>query len=78
LEHPADQFGLEVTYLHTSDSGQVAAQAFQVLGEVDLADPDPNPVDVFLYYDHPPISDRVSFCLTYNPWAQGGEGEFVK
>jgi STE24 endopeptidase len=78
LEHQADQFGLEVTHGLTPDSGQVAAQAFQALGEVDLADPDPNPVDVFLYYDHPPISDRVSFCLTYNPWEQGGGGEFVK
>jgi STE24 endopeptidase len=78
LEHQADQFGLEVTHGLTPDSAQVAAQAFQVLGEVDLADPDPNPVDVFLYYDHPPITDRVSFCLTYNPWEQGGEGEFVK
>jgi hypothetical protein len=48
------------------------------LGEVDLADPDPSPVNVFLYYDHPPISDRVSFCLTYSPWEHGGGGEFVK
>ena len=30
---------------------KVAAQAFQVLGEVDLADPDPNPANVFLYYE---------------------------
>jgi Zn-dependent protease with chaperone function len=78
LEHQADQFGLEVTHGLTPDSGQVAAQAFQILGEVDLADPDPNPVNVFLYYDHPPISDRVSFCLTYNPWEHGRGGEFVK
>jgi STE24 endopeptidase len=78
LEHQADQFGLEVTHGLTPDSRQVAAQAFQVLGEVDLADPDPNPVSVFLYYDHPTISDRVNFCLTYDPWEHGGEGEFVK
>ena len=78
LEHQADQFGLEVTHGLTPDSAQVAAQAFQVLGEVDLADPDPNPVNVFLYYDHPTISDRVRFCLTYNPWEHGGAGEFVK
>jgi STE24 endopeptidase len=78
LEHQADQFGLEVTHGLTPNAGQVAAQAFQVLGEVDLADPDPNPADVFLYYSHPPISDRVSFSLTYNPWEHGGEGEFVK
>jgi STE24 endopeptidase len=78
LEHQADQFGLEVTHGLTPDSGPVAAQAFQILGEVDLADPDPNPVNVFLYYDHPPISDRVSFCLTYNPWEYGRGGKFVK
>jgi hypothetical protein len=31
-----------------------------------------------LFYGHPPISDRVRFCLTYDPWSSGGEGEFVK
>lgn len=78
FEHQADQYGLEVTHGLTPDSGQVAAQAFQVLGEVDLGDPAPNPLNVFLFYDHPPISDRVRFSLTYNPWANGGKGEFVK
>jgi hypothetical protein len=56
----------------------VAAQAFQVLGEVDLADPDPNPWRYSLYYDHPTISDRIRFALTYDPWSQGGQGEFLK
>lgn len=78
LEHQADQYGLEVTHGLTPDSGQVAAQAFQKLGEVDLADPDPNPVAVFLFYDHPSIPDRIRFSLTYHPWAAGGQGEFVK
>jgi STE24 endopeptidase len=78
FEHQADQYGLEVTHGLTPDAGQVAAQAFQVLGEVGLSDPDPNPANVFLFYDHPPISDRVRFCLTYDPWARGGPGEFVK
>ena len=78
FEHQADQYGLEVTHGLTADSSQVAAQAFQVLGEVGLSDPDPNPMNVFLFYDHPPISDRVQFCLTYDPWASGGQGEFVK
>ncbi len=76
-EHQADQYGLEVTHGLTPDSGEVAAQAFQILGEVDLSDPAPNPVDVFLFYDHPPISARVSYSLTYDPWAHGGTGEFV-
>jgi STE24 endopeptidase len=78
FEHQADQYGLEVTHGLTPDSRQVAAQAFQVLGDVGLSDPDPNPMNVFLFYDHPPISDRVQFSLTYDPWASGGQGEFVK
>jgi STE24 endopeptidase len=78
FEHQADQYGLEVTHGLTPDSRQVAAQAFQVLGEVGLSDPDPNPMNVFLFYDHPPITDRVQFSLTYDPWASGGQGEFVK
>ena len=77
-EHQADQYGLEVTHGLTPDSGQVAAQAFQILGVVDLADPDPNPVDVFLFYSHPPVSDRIQFSLTYDPWSKGERGEFVK
>jgi len=77
LEHQADQFGLEVTHGLTPDFSQVGAQAFQVLGEVDLSDPDPNPLQVFLYYTHDPIAERVRFCLTYNPWDKGGTGEFV-
>jgi STE24 endopeptidase len=78
FEHQADQYGLEITHGLTPDSGQVAAQAFQILGEVDLSDPDPNPLQVFLFYDHPSIPDRIHFCLTYDPWANGGHGEFVK
>jgi Zn-dependent protease with chaperone function len=78
LEHQADQYGLEVTHGLTPDSGQIAAQAFQVLGEVGLSDPDPNPINVFLFYSHPPIADRVRYCLTYDPWSSGGQGEFVK
>jgi STE24 endopeptidase len=78
LEHQADQYGLEVTHGLTPDSGQVAAQAFNILGDVDLSDPVPRPWVVFLFYDHPSIPDRIQFCLHYNPWANGGTGEFVK
>jgi Zn-dependent protease with chaperone function len=76
-EHQADQYGLEVTHGLTPDSGQVAAQSFQILGEVDLDDPDPNAVQVFLFYSHPPIRDRIQFALTYDPWSAGRSGEFV-
>ena len=77
-EHQADQYGLEVTHGLMPDSGQVAAQTFQAMGEINLADPDPNPLDVLLFFSHPQIRDRVQFCLTYDPWAKGGAGEFVK
>jgi STE24 endopeptidase len=77
IEHQADQYGLEITHGLTPDSAQVAAQAFEVLGNVDLSDPEPSPADVFLFYSHPTISDRIRFALTYDPWAAGGHGEFV-
>jgi STE24 endopeptidase len=78
VEHQADQYGLEVTHGLTPDSGQVAAQSFQILGEVDLGDPAPNPVAVFLFYSHPPVRDRIRFALTYDPWDHGEQPEFVK
>jgi STE24 endopeptidase len=78
FEHQADQYGLEVTHGLTPDSGQIAAQSFQILGEVDLADPTPSPVTVFMFYSHPPNSDRIRFSLTYNPWSIGDQPEFVK
>lgn len=77
IEHQADEFGLEVTHGLTPDSGQVAAHAFNVLGNVDLTDPKPNPVNVFLFYSHPPIPQRIRFALTYDPWAHGGHGKFI-
>ena len=77
FEHQADQYGLEVAHGLTPDSGQVAAQAFQILGDLDLDDPDPDPLDVFLFYDHPSIRDRVQFSLRYDPWTQGKRPKFV-
>ncbi len=78
VEHQADQYGLEVTHGLTPDSGQIAAQSFQALGEVNLSNPDPNQVAIFMFYSHPSIPDRVRFALTYDPWASRGTGEFVK
>ena len=60
------------------NSNQVAARAFQILGEVDLADPQPNSFIKLWLYDHPPLAERVNYALTYDPWAKGQAPEFVK
>ncbi|MGB6823623.1 MAG: M48 family metallopeptidase [Candidatus Acidiferrales bacterium] len=78
IEHQADQYGLEVTHGLIPDSKQVAAGAFQILGEVDLADPHPNSFIKLWLYDHPPLTERVNYALTYDPWAKGQAPEFVK
>jgi STE24 endopeptidase len=77
-EHQADQYGLEVTHGLTPDSGQVAAQSFNILGDVDLSAPEPSRLRIFLFYSHPAIPDRILFALGYDPWRSGGNGEFVK
>jgi Zn-dependent protease with chaperone function len=77
-EHQADVYGVEVTHGILPDAAQAAADSFQVEGESSLSDPDPNRLNVFLFYDHPPISDRVRFLLNYDPWSKGGQPEFVK
>lgn len=78
VEHQADQYGLEVTHALTPDSGQVAAQSFQILGEVSYDDPHPSRLRVIFFYDHPAIRDRVQFALHYDPWSHGQQPEFVK
>ncbi len=78
IEHQADQYGLEVTHGLIPHSRQVAAQAFQILGEVDLSDPNPNPFIKVWLFSHPPLAERVHFALTYDPWAKGKQPEFVK
>jgi len=78
IEHQADQYGLEVTHGLTPDSGQVAAQSFNILGDVDLSDPNPPRWYVIWFYSHPSIPERIWFALHYDPWGQGRAGEFVK
>ncbi len=77
-EHQADVYGLEVIHGLVPDFHDVAAEAFQVLGEEDLADPAPSRFIVFWLYSHPSIPQRVRFAQRYDPWAQGKEPRFVK
>ena len=78
FEHQADQYGLEVTHGITPGSGQIAAQSFQILGEIDMEDPAPARLEIWWFYDHPWIGDRIQFALSYDPWSKGESPEFVK
>jgi len=78
LEHQADQYGLEVIHGIVPDAPLVAAHAFQVLGEVDLEEPNPSTAVKFWFYNHPPLDERMRFAETYDPWSQGRSPEFVK
>jgi len=78
IEHQADQYGLEVVHGIVPDVPEVAAQSFQILGDVDLEEPSPSRLVKIWFYDHPPISERILFARTYDPWAKGESPEFVK
>ena len=65
IEHQADAYALEVTLGVVAEPGNAAARAFQTEGETDLALPDPNPVIVWWMYTHPPVRDRLRFCLSW-------------
>jgi STE24 endopeptidase len=77
-ENQADVYSLEVTRGIVADPGQAAAVSFQKFGESVFVDPDPNPVYVFLFFDHPTVTDRVHLFVTYDPWSNGESPQFVK
>jgi Zn-dependent protease with chaperone function len=77
LEHQADVYALEVTHGLVPDSSQVAAHAFQKLGEKGMSYPRPSPLYVFWAFDHPPITDRVRFAVGYRPWDKNLPTKFV-
>ena len=58
--------------------GRAAALAFQIEGESALADPDPGPFVRFWLYDHPPLAERLRFCLDYDPWKAGQSPRYVR
>ena len=78
IEHQADQYGLEVIHGLIPDAPVVAAHAFQILGEVDLEEPNPSTAVKLWFYNHPSLDERMRFAETYNPSAQGRAPEFVK
>lgn len=77
-EHQSDVYGLEVTHGIIPNSSENAAEAFQVLGEVDLADPDPGAFIKIWLYNHPPLAERLTFAHQYDPWSRGEAPMFVR
>ncbi len=76
-EHEADVYSIEITHGVVPNSGEAAAQAFQIEGENSFADPSPNPLAVFWLYSHPPIAERLRFSLDYDPWKRGEPPRYV-
>jgi STE24 endopeptidase len=77
-EHNADVYGLEVIHGIVPDSQEAAAHAFQVMGEIDLSDPNPPAFIRFWLYSHPPVAERLVFAHTYDPWSKGQLPKYVK
>jgi Zn-dependent protease with chaperone function len=78
IEHEADQYGLEVLHGIVPEASEAAARSLQIMGEIGLEEPSPPRAVVFWFYSHPPISDRITFARTYDPWSPGRSPAFVK
>jgi len=77
-EHQADIYGLEVIHGIVPATNTTAAEAFQILGEINLADPNPSAFIKIWLYSHPPLNERIVFAQTYDPWAKGEKPQFVE
>jgi len=76
FEHQADVYGQEAIHCLVPDPQKTAVAGFQALGEAWLEDPNPSPLIEFWEYNHPSVKTRANFAANYNPWANGGHGEF--
>lgn len=77
-EHAADVYGLEVIHGIVPNAQETAAHAFQVMGDLDLADPDPPRIITVWLYSHPPLADRLRFAHNYDPWKEGRSPRYVR
>ena len=75
-EHEADIYGQEAIHSLVPDAQKTAVSSFNHLGEAWLDDPSPNAFVEFWSYSHPSVRRRAEFAGHYDPWAQGGRGEF--
>lgn len=70
-EHDADVYGQEAIHGIVDDPQKIAQQSFQLLGEMSLTDPNPNPFVEFWTFSHPSVTSRAAFAMKYNPWVAG-------
>lgn len=78
FEHQADVYGQEAIHGIVADPQKTAVSAFNHLGEAWLEDPNPSPFIEFWLYTHPSTQNRANFAAHYDPWANGGHGQFFK
>ncbi len=77
-EHQADVYGQEAIHGLVPNPQKSAVAAFNALGQSWLEDPNPSPFIEFCLYNHPSTEHRAEFAMHYDPWANGGQGEFFK
>jgi len=77
-EHAADVYGQEAIHGLVADPQTTVKNAFNVLGQSDYADPNPNPFYEFWTYSHPSIGRRAAFGKAYDPWTPGMEPKYFK
>jgi STE24 endopeptidase len=78
FEHQADVYGQEAIHGLVADPQRTAVSGFNHLGEAWLENPNPNPFIEFWLYNHPSVKSRANFAAHYDPWANGGHGEFFR
>lgn len=66
LERSADGFSLHLT----QNPGDFMS-VMQKLGEMNLSEPHPGPWTVFLFYDHPPMEQRIAMAQSFSSKHKG-------
>jgi STE24 endopeptidase len=77
-EHQADVYGQEAIHGIVPDPQKTTVAVWEDDGKAWLEDPHPNPLIEFWLYSHPSIQKRANFAAHYDPWKNGGHGEFFK
>jgi Zn-dependent protease with chaperone function len=77
-EHQADVFGQEAIHGIVPNPQKTTVAVWEDDGKAWLEDPHPNQLIEFWLYSHPSIEKRANFAAHYDPWKNGGHGEFFK